>query len=231
MRGFKVKNNWPAEDVLAWALSSFHPRIAIACSFQHAVLIDMAVKIRPDVRVFSIDTARLPKETHECAREFEEFFGIKIEWYLPDHRKVEQLVNEKGSFSFQENIEARQECCRIRKIDPLNRALGTMDAWITGLRRDQSDRRKEVNKVEEDLNHNHILKINPLADWKHEQIRQYIKDHQLPYNRLFERGYTSIGCACCTRPVDPGSDPRSGRWWWEDEGKKECGLHVRNWNI
>ncbi len=225
------KNNWSAEEILQWALAEYHPRIAVACSFQHAVLIDMAVKIRPDIRVFSIDTGRLPEETYECARDFERYFGIEIEWYLPDGKKVENLLRAKGPYSFRESVEARRECCHIRKVEPLNRALATVDAWISGLRRDQAGSRKEINKVEDDVNHNHIVKLNPLADWTNEQIKEYVKSHRLPYNRLFEKGYTSIGCACCTRPVTPGEDPRSGRWWWEQEEHKECGLHVRNWSI
>ena len=225
------KNDWSAEEILRWALDKYHPRIAVACSFQHAVLIDMAVKIRPDVRVFSIDTGRLPEETYECARDFEKYFDIQIEWYLPDAVKLEKLLREKGPYSFRESVEARRECCHLRKVEPLNRALTTVDAWITGLRRDQAGSRKEVGKVEDDVNHNHILKLNPLADWSNEQIKDYVKTNRLPYNRLFEKGYTSIGCACCTRPVGPGEDPRSGRWWWEQDEHKECGLHVRNWSI
>lgn len=220
-----------AEDVLKWALDRFHPRIAIACSFQHAVLIDMAVKIRPDVRVFSIDTGRLPEETYECARDFQRHFGIEIEWFFPKREAVESLTREKGVFSFKESLEARRECCGVRKIEPLNRALSDLNAWVTGVRRDQGVTREEVLKVEIDEAHGGIVKINPLADWSHDDIRDYVKEHRLPYNRLFELGFTSIGCACCTRAVAPGDDPRSGRWWWELPEHKECGLHVRNWSI
>jgi phosphoadenosine phosphosulfate reductase len=220
-----------AEDVLRWALERFHPKIAIACSFQHTVLIDLAVKIRPDARVFSIDTGRLPEESYECARDIESHFGIKIEWYFPRREKIENLLHHKGPYSFRESLEARRECCAIRKVEPLNRALSNLDAWITGVRRDQNTTRSQVNKIEVDTAHNSILKINPLADWSHDDIREYVKKHRLPYNRLFEKGYTSIGCACCTRAVEPGEDPRAGRWWWEHPEYKECGLHVRNWNI
>jgi phosphoadenosine phosphosulfate reductase len=220
-----------AEDLVRWALEKFHPRTAIACSFQHTVLIDMAVRIRPDVRVFSIDTGRLPEETYECARDIERHFGIKIEWYFPLHEDVEQMMRTGGAFSFRESLEARRKCCGIRKVEPLNRALSGLDAWITGVRREQNVTRTAAAKVELDRAHGGIVKVNPLADWTYEQIREYVRDRRLPYNTLFERGYTSIGCACCTRPVQPGEDPRAGRWWWEHPDHKECGLHVRNWQI
>jgi phosphoadenosine phosphosulfate reductase len=164
-----------AEDVLRWALNTFHPRIAIACSFQHAVLIDLAIRIRPDVRVFSIDTGRLPEETYECARDIERHFGIRIEWYFPRHDALEKLVREKGSFSFKESLAARRECCGIRKVEPLNRALSDLDAWITGVRRDQNVTRANADKIEIDSAHGGIVKINPLADWTDEQIKAYAK--------------------------------------------------------
>lgn len=220
-----------AEDVLRWALERFHPRIAIACSFQHAVLIDMAVRIRPDVRVLSIDTGRLPEETYECARDIERHFGVRIEWYFPRHDAVEQMLRTHGPFSFRESLAARRACCRVRKVEPFNRALSGLDAWISGVRREQNVTRANVSKIEIDEAHRGIVKVNPLADWSHDDIRAHVKKHKLPYNALFEKGYTSIGCACCTRPIQPGEDPRAGRWWWEQSGHKECGLHVRNWEI
>lgn len=220
-----------AEDVLRWALERFHPRIAIACSFQHTVLIDMAVRIQPQVRVFSIDTGRLPEEMFECARDIERHFKIKIEWYHPRNEPVEQMMRERGPYSFRESVDERRRCCGIRKVEPLSRALSGLDAWITGVRRDQSSTRSAAGKIEIDAGHGGIVKINPLADWDYDAIRSYVVSRRLPYNRLFERGYTSIGCACCTRPVQPGDDPRSGRWWWEQSEHKECGLHVPNWNI
>lgn len=219
------------EDVLRWALENFHPRIAIACSFQHAVLIDMAVRIRPDVRVFSLDTGRLPEDTYECARDMERHFGIKIEWYFPQRDAVERLMRQKGPLSFRESFEARRECCGIRKVEPLNRALSGLDAWVSGIRREQNSTREAAARIEIDESHGGIVKVNPLADWSYDEIRAYVKEHRLPYNTLFEKGYTSIGCAPCTRPVQPGEDPRAGRWWWEHPEYKECGMHVRNWQI
>ena len=219
------------EDVLRWALNKFHPRIAIACSFQHSVLIDMAVRIRPDVRIFSIDTGRLPEETYECARDIEKHFGIRIEWYVPRQNAVEQIMRKNGPFSFRESLDARRECCAVRKVEPLNRALSGLDAWITGVRREQNVTRSAAAKIELDEAHGGIVKVNPLADWSYEEIRAYVREHKLPYNTLFEKGYTSIGCACCTRAAESGEDARAGRWWWEHPEYKECGLHVRNWQI
>ena len=229
--GIDYRGDGRAEDVIRWALDKFHPRIGIACSFQHAVLIDMAVRIRPDVRVFSIDTGRLPEETYECARDIEGHFGVKIEWFFPRHDAVEGLMHKSGPLSFRESLDARRECCAIRKVEPLNRALSGLDAWITGVRREQNVTRATADKVEIDEAHGGIVKVNPLSDWTYDQIRAYVKEHKLPYNTLFEKGYTSIGCACCTRPVEPGEDSRAGRWWWEHPEYKECGLHVRNWQI
>jgi len=231
MDNFGYVGDGDARDVLAWALKRFGRRIAVACSFQHAVLIDMAVKIDPDVRVFSIDTGRLPEETYECARDFEEYFGIKIEWYFPRKEDVEKLMSDKGPLSFRESLENRRECCGIRKVEPLNRALADLAAWVTGVRRAQNPTRSESKLIEIDDEHGGIAKINPLVDWSDEDVRAYVKEHRLPYNSLFEKGYTSIGCAPCTRPVEEGEDARAGRWWWEHPDHKECGLHIRNWQI
>ncbi len=219
------------EDVLRWALSEFHPDIALAASFENTVLIDMMKHIRPDIRVFSIDTGRLPEETFQCAAEAERRFDIRVEWYMPDHRRLEQLVREKGVYSFRDSLEARRDCCHIRKVEPLNRALSGLRAWITGLRRDEAESRRNVQVVSRDEAHGGIIKICPLVHWTGQQILDYTRLHKLPYNRLSERNYTSIGCACCTRPVEPGEDARAGRWWWEESEHKECGLHPANWQI
>jgi len=219
------------EDVLRWALTEFHPDIAFAASFENTVLIDMLTHIRPDIRVFSIDTGRLSEETFECAAAAERRFKIRVEWHFPDRTSVEQLVHENGVYSFRESLEARRLCCRIRKVEPLNRALRGLRAWITGLRRDEAESRRDLRQIAIDEAHGGIVKINPLAYWTDQQVRDYTRAHKTPYNRLLERGYTSIGCACCTRPIEPGEDPRAGRWWWENPEHKECGLHVNNWQI
>lgn len=220
-----------SKDLLRWALDTFHPRMAIATSLQDSVLVHMAAAIRPDVRIFSIDTGRLPEEAYACAEEIRRQFGVRIEWYFPRHEAVEKLETEKGLYCFKNSLEERKECCSIRKVEPLNRALSGLDAWITGLRRDESVTRSSLAKVAKDAAHGGILKISPLADWTAEDVRIYLQTHRIPYNRLLDRAYPSIGCSCCTRPIEPGEDPRAGRWWWEQPEHKECGLHARNWNI
>ena len=217
-----------AEEIIRWALDRFHPRIAIAASLQDSVLIHMAARIRSDVRVFSLDTGRLPEETYACGEEIRRRLGVKIEWYFPRSDLVEKLEREKGLFSFRNSLEDRKECCYIRKVEPLQRALSGLDAWITGLRREDSPTRKSLEKIERDEAHGGIWKINPLADWSAADIRAYLEKHHLPYNRLLDQGYPSIGCQPCTRPVAPGDDPRAGRWWWERPEQKECGLHIGN---
>lgn len=219
------------EDVLRWALSEFHPALALAASFEHTVLIDMMTRIRPDVRVFSIDTGRLPEETFQCAAEAERRFNIRVEWHFPDRVAVERLVRENGVYSFRDSLEARRLCCRLRKVEPLDRALRGLRAWITGLRREEAESRRNLEQVTRDEAHGGIVKISPLASWTERQVWEYTRAHKLPYNRLLERGYTSIGCACCTRPIQAGEDRRAGRWWWESPEHKECGLHACNWQI
>jgi phosphoadenosine phosphosulfate reductase len=215
------------EAVLRWAVETFHPALAVSASFEHTVLLHMLQKIRADVRVFSLDTGRLPEETFRCAAEAERQFGVQVEWYLPDTARVEALVRSQGVYSFKGSLEARRECCHIRKVEPLGRALSGLRAWITGLRRDEAATRRDLPVVEVDEAHGGIVKINPLAAWTAGQVKEYTDLHRLPYNSLYDRGYTSIGCECCTRAVGPGDDPRAGRWWWESPEHKECGLHVR----
>ncbi len=219
------------EDILRWALDEFHPDIALAASFENTVLIDMMTRIRPDVRVFSIDTGRLPEETFQCAAEAERRFSIRVEWHVPDTARLERLVRENGVYSFRDSLEARRLCCHVRKVEPLERALRGLRAWVTGLRRDEAESRREVLPVALDRAHGAIVKINPLAHWTDRQVRDYARARNLPHNRLVDRGYASIGCACCTRPTETGEDPRAGRWWWEAPEHKECGLHVNNWQI
>lgn len=218
-----------AENVLAWVLREYHPAVALASSFsmEDIVLIDMLTRIRPDARVFAIDTGRLNEETYEAAEAVRRRFGVRIEWYFPDRAAVENLERTKGLYSFRESLDNRRECCRIRKVEPLGRALAGLRAWITGQRRAHGVTRAALSLVEVDEAHGGILKINPLAEWADGQVRTYIREHALPYNRLHDAGYPSIGCAPCTRSVRPGEDPRAGRWWWERPEHKECGLHGR----
>ena len=217
----------PTENMLAWALSEYHPCIALASSFsrEDIVLIAMMTDIRADAQVFALDTGRLNKEMYEAAEAVRRNLGVSIEWHFPDREAVEQLERTKGLHSFRESLENRHGCCRIRKVEPLARALSGLRAWVTGQRKDQSVTRAALPVFEIDGGHGGILKINPLADWSDEQVRSFVRERGLPYNRLHDMGYPSIGCAPCTRAILHGEDPRAGRWWWESPERKECGLH------
>lgn len=217
-----------AEEVLAWALDRFHPRIAFASSFgvEDVVVIDMLARLRKDARIFTLDTGRLHEETYDVMERIRKRYGVSIESYFPDREKVEALARQKGFFSFRDSIANRKECCVIRKVEPLNRALSGLDAWISGLRRDQAITRGTIGKLEADEAHPGLFKVNPIADWSVEQVWAYVREHDVPYNALHDRGFPSIGCDPCTRAVGAGEDIRAGRWWWELPEQKECGLHV-----
>ncbi|EIC31335.1 MULTISPECIES: phosphoadenylyl-sulfate reductase [Methylomicrobium] len=206
----------------------------IAISFSGAedvVLIDMAVKIRPDIRVFSLDTGRLHPETYRLIEKVRKHYGIAVEVLSPDRELLDELVKAKGLFSFYED--GHHECCGIRKVEPLKRKLAHLDAWITGQRKDQSlDTRQNIPEVQIDTAFSTpahtLVKFNPLLNWTSAQVWDYIEAYQVPFNELHQRGYISIGCEPCTRPVLPNQHERAGRWWWEDAAKKECGLHASN---
>jgi phosphoadenosine phosphosulfate reductase len=155
-----------------------------------------------------------------------ERYGVQIEVFFPEAGAVQKLVRENGVNLFYDSVEQRKSCCLVRKVEPLNRALKNLDAWMTGLRREQAISRADVRKIELDRDHGDIVKINPLADWSHDEVWGYIRKHDVPYNRLHKQGFPSIGCAPCTRAVKPGEDLRAGRWWWENSNSKECGLHA-----
>jgi len=218
-----------AEAVLRWAVERFFPRIGFASSFgaEDVAVIDLLAKVKKEVTVFTLDTGRLPEETYEVMDRIRQRYGISITSYFPDKTAVEKLEREKGFYSFRESVENRKECCGIRKVEPLNRALSGLDAWITGLRREQAVTRSGLPKVELDAAHRNMPKVNPIADWTTDQVWAYIRAHNVPYNKLHDEGYPSIGCAPCTRAVKPGEDIRAGRWWWELPEHKECGLHVK----
>jgi phosphoadenosine phosphosulfate reductase len=206
----------------------------IAISFSGAedvVLIDMAVKIRPDIRVFSLDTGRLHPETYRFIEKVRKHYGIAIEVLSPDRELLDNLVKTKGLFSFY--ADGHHECCGIRKVDSLKRKLVHLDAWITGQRKDQSlDTRQNIPEVQIDTAfstpEHQLVKFNPLLNWTSAQVWDYIEAYQVPFNELHQKGYISIGCEPCTRPVLPNQHERTGRWWWEDAAKKECGLHASN---
>jgi phosphoadenosine phosphosulfate reductase len=216
-----------AETIVAWALKKFSPRIALSSSFgaEDMVLIDMISKIDPRARVFTLDTARLNQETYDLVDEVRDRYKIDVEVYFPDTASVEKMVREHGLNLFYESVEFRKLCCGVRKVEPLNRALSGLDAWITGLRKDQTQTRATTRKLEADQAHKGIFKVNPLADWSSEAVWEYIRANEVPYNKLHDMGFPSIGCEPCTRAIRPGEDQRAGRWWWE-ESNKECGIHT-----
>ncbi len=219
------------EEVLEWALKRFHPGIALACSFQaeESVLIHMMHRLRgSDFRVFTLDTGRLHQETYDCMDALRDRYGIRIEVFFPDAAKVEKMVGDHGLNLFYQSVDSRKLCCGVRKVEPLKRALKDLGAWMTGLRREQAVTRNSVGKLEVDEDHGRIFKINPLVDWTEKQVWDYIRESQIPYNRLHDQGFPSIGCAPCTRAIKPGEDIRAGRWWWENPESKECGLHVKS---
>ena len=217
----------PADQVLRWAIDRFGRSLAIASSFsiEDCVVIDIAHKLDPGVRVFALDTGRLPEETYQTADRVRDKYGIEIEWTFPERAKVETLIRTKGLFSFMESLENRHECCGIRKVEPLGRMLAGLEAWVTGLRRDQSVTRTDTAELELDAGHGGIGKLNPIIGWTDAQLTAYAEQHRVPIHPLHKRGYPSIGCSCCTRAVQPGEHPRAGRWWWENPESKECGLH------
>ena len=218
-----------AVALLQWALKTFGAKLTLASSFgaEDVVLIDILTKFEPKIRVFTLDTGRLNEETYQVVDEVRRKYGIQIHSYFPKVEAVQSLEYRKGFYSFRESVENRKECCQVRKVEPLWRALEGMEAWVMGLRRAQAVTRTELKKVEIDDAHPGLYKINPLADWSEEDVWNYIKKNSVPYNQLHDRGYRSIGCAPCTRAVKPGEDVRAGRWWWEDPEHKECGLHLK----
>ena len=217
-----------AEESLQWASDNLHPKVAKASSFgaEDAVIMDLMVKINPKFRFFTLDTGRLPQETYDIMDIVRKKYHITLEVLFPDTTEVENMVREKGMNLFYESVENRKLCCEIRKVHPINRILSTLDGWITGLRRDQTEIREDLNMFQIDHAHGDILKINPIINWTWDQIQEYIKKNNLPYNSLLDKGYPSIGCEPCTRPIKPGEDLRAGRWWWEQDEHKECGLHI-----
>lgn len=216
-----------AEELLAWGIETFGERIAIAMSFQSEgmVIIDMASRLSRRVRVFTIDTGRLPQETYELMQEVRRRYGIAVEAVFPEAAEVESMVTRHGPNLFYEGAPKRMLCCEVRKVRPLERKLATLDAWVTGVRRGQAETRAQVRKVEIEAAHGGIYKLNPLADWDAAQVAAYTQEHDLPQHALYGRGYTSIGCQPCTRATQPGEDARAGRWWWETDAGKECGIH------
>lgn len=217
-----------ATEILKWGFEKFGDKMVLASSFgaEDVVLIDMMCKINRNLtRVFTLDTGRLNQETYDLIDKIRKKYDIIIDVYFPNANDVEKMVANKGMNLMYDSIENRKLCCNIRKIEPLKRALKQFDCWITGLRREQTITRNKILKIEIDSLNNNIIKLNPLADWTNEEIWKYIHENKIPYNELHDKGYPSIGCEPCTRAIKKGEDPRAGRWWWENDVHKECGLH------
>ncbi len=225
-REFQLNAN-TAEEALQLSIAAFGPqRIALASSFgaEDQVLTHMLAQIHRQARIFTLDTGRLFQETYDTMQQSIERYGIRYEVYAPDAAELAQLVAQNGPNLFYDSVEKRKACCEVRKLKPLRRVLSTVDAWICGLRRDQAVTRTAVELVSWDSEFG-IYKICPLFDWSERQVWDYIHWYKVPYNRLHDQGFRSIGCAPCTRAVQPGEDIRAGRWWWESPEDKECGLH------
>jgi phosphoadenosine phosphosulfate reductase len=202
-------------------------RIALTSSLgaEDQVLTHIILSIKPDARIFILDTGRLHSETYELMSLTMKQYKMKYEFLFPESADVEAMESQEGPDLFYESIENRKKCCFVRKVKPLRKILSSLDVWITGLRKEQSVTRNDLEKIEWD-EANGLIKLNPLADWTEKQVWAYIKEHHVPYNKLHDQGYPSIGCAPCTRAVKPGEDLRAGRWWWENPEQKECGLHL-----
>ncbi len=200
--------------------------MASSLGAEDQVLTEMVMQLEPRVEIFTIDTGRLYPATRELREITEKRYGFRYQVYRPDPEQVARFVEEKGIDSIYDSVENRKACCYMRKVEPLQRALLGVDAWITGLRRSQSAVREEVAKVEVDQAHGGIIKLSPLAEWEDAKLWSYIREHEIPYNRLHDQGYPSIGCEPCTRAVRAGEESRAGRWWWEQAEHKECGLHL-----
>ena len=204
-------------------------RIVMACSFsiEDVALIDLLHSHVDEFTIIAIDTGRLNEETYEIAENIALRYGVRIDWYFPRQEAVEKLEREKGLFSFRSSLENRKECCHIRKIEPLQRAIKGATGWITGMRQAQSVTRSDQQPLEIDQINGGLVKINPLTYWTEKELWDYARKHRLPINSLYDKGNTSIGCAPCTRATQPGEHARSGRWWWESPEHRECGLHKR----
>ncbi|MEP7363407.1 MAG: phosphoadenylyl-sulfate reductase [Acidobacteriota bacterium] len=215
----------PARDLLAWALDRFGSRFAISTSFQREglAIVDMALRLNPATRIFTLDTGRLPQETYQVMEAIRSKYGARIELVYPATDELEAMTSQFGPDLFRESVAHRKLCCQIRKVRPLERKMAEFDAFAVGLRREQSSERAGTPKA---VQSGGKWKLAPIADWTSSQVEEYLTNHDVPRHPLESRGYPSIGCAPCTRAIAPGESERAGRWWWESEAGKECGLHV-----
>lgn len=218
-----------AAEVVRWAIGEFgRERIILGSSLgaEDQVLTAMLAAATPEPRIFTLDTGRLFQETYDLMDRTRERFGVRFEVYVPDTAELEALLSRHGPNLFLESVESRKACCEVRKVRPLARVLPGLSAWIAGLRRDQGPTRQAVEVIEWDAERR-LYRVCPLFDWTEERLWAYLREHRIPYNVLHDRGFPSVGCAPCTRAVQPGEDLRAGRWWWEQPGHRECGLHRR----
>lgn len=224
----KLLSGKPALDVLRWFLTEFDGKVAFSTSLgaEDQVIACMIASIDTSADIFTLDTGRLFPESYDLIDLTAKKYGLNIRVMFPQADKVEQMVNSSGINLFYESIENRKQCCHIRKIEPLKRAFMGLDAWICGLRHEQSITRKDIQLVEWD-EANGLIKVNPLIEWSEKQVWDYIQANHIPYNKLHDQGFPSIGCQPCTRAILPGEDVRAGRWWWENPESRECGLHKK----
>ncbi|GGB89689.1 phosphoadenylyl-sulfate reductase [Dyadobacter sediminis] len=194
--------------------------------YEDQAITDLILKNNINITIFTLDTGRLFSETYMTLQKTNNRYDTKIKVYYPQTSAAEELVSTKGPLSFYESVENRKECCFIRKVEPLNRALKGAKIWVTGIRAEQSGNRQGMERLEWDEAHQ-LVKFHPILDWTFEEVKSYVKSNGIPYNPLHDKGFVSIGCAPCTRAIQEGEDFRAGRWWWEDESKKECGLHAK----
>ncbi len=232
-------NRWNRElegasplEILTWAADQFGEDVTLASAMglEAQVLTHLIAKHDLPISVFTLDTGRLFDETYALIAETEARFGIRIKMFAPRHEDVEELVNAGGTNLFRQSLESRKQCCTVRKVYPLSRALEGKKAWMAGLRRDQSVTRNDLRVVDWDDAHG-LVKINPMLEWTEREVWNYIHENDVPYNLLLNRGFASIGCAPCTRAIRPGEDIRAGRWWWEEAENKECGIHLVNGKV
>jgi phosphoadenosine phosphosulfate reductase len=230
----KLKNliakadNFTSQELIDFVLEEFGNKISLATSFgaEDQVLTDMLCKASSNPQTFTLDTGRLPEETYKVAEQTRQKYNIQIQVLFPDYEQIQKMVAEHGFNLFYKSIENRKLCCRVRKLEPLKKELSGLDAWICGLRSQQSTTRTGLEKVAWDKAFG-LIKICPLADWTEKQVWEYIRANDVPYNELHPKGYPSIGCEPCTRAIKPDEDIRAGRWWWENPEQKECGLHSK----
>ncbi len=200
--------------------------LATSYGAEDMVLTDLICKYAPEIGIFTLDTGRLPKETYELMQTVKNHYQLDVQVFFPNTVSIENFVTQNGPNAFYDSVELRKTCCGIRKVEPLQRALANKKAWLTGMRRSQSVTRMELPVSEWDEAHK-LQKFSPLTDWSNGEVWKYIRAFDVPYNKLHDEGYASIGCAPCTRAITPGEDIRAGRWWWENPENKECGLHVK----